>query len=711
MAQITLPGTIVSLILSKTDSPLAFERFCVKHYTAAEGILYVPTSYNYDNGRDARTEFNVRGRGTSYICSSCATADVEAKAEDDLKMLLRHDARPGKVRFCFTAAITEVKRDRILKAVRKLAPDALAEVVGVVQLEESIQRSPAAFEEVFDTELKAVERYHTLPDRRGNCVPAMRAALSTQLNPDAVALRIGILKGMILDCLSAFSPCSSQELCGHITANLALQTPVHDAFLAVAMKELKEEKLIDSESGRFRLTAGGSHEIEIRQLAASGRVLAGCTAVRKVLEQAVGKTIPSKDFNAIWRMIEDGLANLFQQHGLAIARGIAEMANGQFPGGMADPKTDLLADGLRAIASRIRMLNLKTGLATSVADVVPFALSDPESPGFEWITDLCILYIAGCSLGLDPDAQEQIAKGIRTWEMIPDTHILLSALGKGEDNHDAVKQVVDGWKAVGGQLYAAEPVVEEVGHHAEIAWRKLRQWRDDNRGRRGGTSKRSRAESLPSDNVFLRSYKHVAGPRATPGGACEYLSNFLAENERGCSRLKRVVVEEIGFELLPHSHSGKAFAMLIAKELIADRLRGASGDDDVRSFKRRCDSDGSLVAILAKRRRAVAGKARFVAIVSLSSRLRNVCERHIGELGMQSAVVSLSRLTFALALLPRASMSLAGLRAVLFDAHFGRQVSPSYELAKRVLTSNRFHRYDLSGRIQLERRMDQALAG
>jgi hypothetical protein len=106
-------------------SPLAFERFCVKHYTAAEGILYVPTSYNYDNGRDARTEFNVRGRGTSYICSSCTTADVEAKAEDDLKMLLRHDARPGKVRFCFTAAVTEVKRDRILKVVRKLAPHAL----------------------------------------------------------------------------------------------------------------------------------------------------------------------------------------------------------------------------------------------------------------------------------------------------------------------------------------------------------------------------------------------------------------------------------------------------------------------------------------------------------------------------------------------------------------------------------------------------------
>lgn len=175
------PTTIVRLVLSMTKSPLAFERFCVKHYSSVEGITYVPTSYNYDHARDARTEFSSLARGTSYICASCTEEDsVEKKAEDDLAALLRHDDHPGTIRFCFTAAVTELKRDRILKRVQKLTPRTRAEVVGLVQLEESISRSPSAFEEVFDTELAAIKRFQGVPHKPDNTAASMRAALSTQ---------------------------------------------------------------------------------------------------------------------------------------------------------------------------------------------------------------------------------------------------------------------------------------------------------------------------------------------------------------------------------------------------------------------------------------------------------------------------------------------------------------------------------------------------
>jgi hypothetical protein len=63
------PGSFTELILRQTTSDQLFERFCVDHFSKVEGIRYVPTSYNYDLGRDGRTEW-VRYSGGSYICAS-----------------------------------------------------------------------------------------------------------------------------------------------------------------------------------------------------------------------------------------------------------------------------------------------------------------------------------------------------------------------------------------------------------------------------------------------------------------------------------------------------------------------------------------------------------------------------------------------------------------------------------------------------------------
>lgn len=259
-------------------------------------------------------------------------------------------------------------------------------------------------------------------------------------------------------------------------------------------------------------------------------------------------------------------------------------------------------------------------------------------------------------------------------------------------------------------MFVAEPILEEANHHAEIAWRKLRQWCEENRKRRSSTSKKERAASLPSDNVFLRSYKCRAGDRASRSGAEEYLSNFLAEKEKGSARLRRLVVDEFGLNVLPGLQVDKSFAARVTKELLSEQMRGCYDEEQAKMFKRRSECDGRLLASLAARRKS-SGSPQFVAIVSMSPRLRRVCENHVAELGMQSAVIRLSRLTFALTLLPRSSLSLSGLRTVLFDPYFGTQVSPSYELAERLLQSESLGRHELSGKLQLTGKLDRALAG
>src|SRR5688572_26733962 len=95
---------IIELILGGTRSDQLFERFCVRHYSKVENIEYVPTSQNYDLGRDGRTEFPRPSGGSYYICSSLTKKErVLRKAQGDLKTLLETDSRPGKVRFCYSA--------------------------------------------------------------------------------------------------------------------------------------------------------------------------------------------------------------------------------------------------------------------------------------------------------------------------------------------------------------------------------------------------------------------------------------------------------------------------------------------------------------------------------------------------------------------------------------------------------------------------------
>ena len=89
---------VVEMILGKARSDFQFERFCVKHWRTVEGLQYVLTSSNNDSGRDARAEWVIDDRGTSYICASCdAIKRVPKKAETDLNALLAKDPQPGRM--------------------------------------------------------------------------------------------------------------------------------------------------------------------------------------------------------------------------------------------------------------------------------------------------------------------------------------------------------------------------------------------------------------------------------------------------------------------------------------------------------------------------------------------------------------------------------------------------------------------------------------
>jgi hypothetical protein len=405
---------------------------------------------------------------------------------------------------------------------------------------------------------------------------------------------------------------------------------------------------------------------------------------------------------------------MFFENGLAVVSEIRSLSD---PGSPPPSSNDssIITKGLQQIAERIRALPIGS-VAAAAAAGLPNILSKPGGPAFEWITHLCVLYIAACSLGLDPDAQERVRHRIQNWEVLLDTDVVLSLLGTGEPEHEATLGIVKAWRSFDGHLFAPEPVAREVAYHAEIATREYKKWQASVRRRQRLSARRKAPFSAPphppDTNVFLRSFIARSAPEYSASYWRVFIANFLDPSGQHTLRTQRFLQQE--YVLLPASDDGidLQFAAVLSREMLERRGRREQlSQDTAQEFHRRCECDGRLIAILAHRRAALKHIGKTAYIVSSSSHLRAVCIRHTDRLGLQSPVLAISRLSFALALLPSANLDLNVLRSVLFESAFARHVSHSYAIARKLMDAQQRNPLNLAGCAQLEELMEQQIAG
>jgi hypothetical protein len=199
----------------------------------------------------------------------------------DLDRLLRKDNRPAKIRFCYTAEVTELAREEILAQVKSRTPRSRAEVVGLTQLRSSIALFPETFEGAFSTELDAMRRYADVRRAVADEAAGMRLALGTQLTADANELRQSILKGFVFESLAHRTAATRQEMLGDIGRQLSLLAPIHETYLTAALNALKASDCIAEDTGSYRLLPDGEKELVARGELACRTILRGCAAVRE----------------------------------------------------------------------------------------------------------------------------------------------------------------------------------------------------------------------------------------------------------------------------------------------------------------------------------------------------------------------------------------------------------------------------------------------
>src|SRR5690348_17300091 len=107
-------------VLENETSSLRFEAFAVDLVSAAEGVRYLPTSRNYDQGRDGRASRS--GERGMRIIAATISRTLPKKIEEDVERL-RETTVVSELTYCCTQEITEAALDKILDQLRQRLPE------------------------------------------------------------------------------------------------------------------------------------------------------------------------------------------------------------------------------------------------------------------------------------------------------------------------------------------------------------------------------------------------------------------------------------------------------------------------------------------------------------------------------------------------------------------------------------------------------------
>lgn len=131
-------------IIEGETSWIRFERFCLAMCERIEGTTFVPTSFNYDQARDARSTNRVR----AFVCATLNKA-IEAKVEVDLAKL-NVTSEPERLIYCSSQRLTEREIDHLEGIMRRLVPaNCSITTLSAIQLADLAERNRDIFDRFY----------------------------------------------------------------------------------------------------------------------------------------------------------------------------------------------------------------------------------------------------------------------------------------------------------------------------------------------------------------------------------------------------------------------------------------------------------------------------------------------------------------------------------------------------------------------------------
>lgn len=699
-----LPG-IIQAVLDADDNHSRFELFCIDICSVVEGIDIVPTSKTWDLGRDGRSALSGL-RGIRTILCATLRADIERKVEEDISRLA-DTSITNSIIYCSSQSLTEAKCDDIEDKILQLYPGLQSiEVHGQVQLIKFIERHEDIFRKHYSAEITNVEEALLLKPAVSPDIKelGLRLALCTQVGDDASELRKELIRCLVLYALNKQEPQTSGQLASSITSDLHLPRALSSEYIQNIVNPLVVDGLIHLDGYNAHITESGTEYIVSVPKEAGIKLLEGRVAVRDAIKTLSGHTIDDTQYDKLWSIFQEGITELFYSHGISIVRIVRSV--------IADDSYTLnketLVFPIENLADRIAEIFSLESLAQEIRQSIIDMFFEKRSKAFNWLTQMCSVYVMICSLGLEELSSQQIMSVLSTYHVVPDSDILISLLCERESNHQDVDIIIKGWSAIGGRLFVAVPVLEEVAFHA---------WRADNEYCQYGPKLKDISDydiEHVIDNAFLRTFRRIAKDNTAPKYWNSYISNFRGNSETDYSHVLDILKDEYNVNVLPellaenYDLSKRLADYIISSVAETSALEVADIDPGTRGKAIR---DGKLIASVYQERQVRKQEEGLTTscIVSSAFLLKEADMVFRRTLGPPEMVLSAAAISFLLTLTPQVSMTISTLRSVLFDTALATKFTSAQSYAYRLIAASGQWDIPYSRRATLQRELQRVL--
>ena len=644
-------------VIIADDSTSRFERFCIDLLNAVEGgANIVSTSKSWDMGRDGR---GVTRTGTTiFICCSL-TNEVDSKSSSDIKRLKGNASKIDRVYFCSSQALSEFRCNEIEAEVRKILDKSSQVVVyGCQQLTDYAIRFADVLLSHYKSEINdVIKMLEGTTKVSGPEANSLRLALIATGGENTLTIRAEIYKASIREVLKTHDK-SLGDICRDISNTFKLNRSLPEIIIKEQLNELIEIGEINVTDKKYSLTELGKSNLVAGEENAMEELLTGRNVIKNSIEILIGSELTDQHYNLIWNKLQEELAVLFYNRGQQMVEALSIII------GDGNKKTKLSKDELFfieelsiSVASVTASPDLKIQIKTAISDM----FTEKNGPAFNWLLQICSAFIAICSLGLESIVGQAISHILTKLILVFDTDVVLSLLSEGEADHDSVDAIVTRWHSLGGKIFVASPVLEEVAHHAWIAqydFDQVKSWLP------GTDEDRQRF----IENAYVRGFAHhIANRKARVSNWFRYIEQYRAKDKWDYSKILDLVKKEYAIELLaPRASEDEELEAKVRKFLQDKADEKGVGSIDIAYDKAKRDAQlySAIVSNLTKFRRRDSETSCY--LVSSAKRLTQL-ETEFHETLEEHIVITISMVLYILSLVPGVSLGLSAMKSFLFD--------------------------------------------
>lgn len=666
-----LEQTVSTAVLGMETSDYRFEGFCNAVVSTLEGgAVIFSTSLSWDLGRDG-----VGGGRASgiYICTSLRD-DVDEKAVSDIARITSTTHNISRIYFCSSHCLSEHRRQSIESLLAEKVNKAFPIVcLGASQLVETdLGHGSGLLEQYYGAEISNTLRSIGRDPDDDTEIRGLRLALISSSANNSAEIRFEIYASGILDVLADGGSRTLDALARDFSSVLKLQRNVAHEAIKPAILRLCKDGLVEENSNIYCVTLAGLVARQDREKNAAVHLLEGRQAIRGVLESAIGSRFLSDQFNRIWGVFEEKMAQYFLSRGDALVAEISALLNEEYQATQLVSPLSFLDEFATAVAATSTHPQQREELKQAVKDM----FTDRTSAATDWLVRLSASFLSLCAAGLEYSSNSALSKLFARTTLVLDTDVVLSLLGMGEPEHSSVEMIVERWTRLNGSIFTPIPVLEEVAYHAYIATRDY----EEVRHRLPGTAE-ERLQLI--DNVFVRSFAQlVADKRAQLTHWSAYLREYKGDDEYDYRRIS-AALSDYKIRQLPGRSAQEAVLEERVRQFLVEGASDRYSGRALRNAQDKARRDAEIYSALVNCLNTVKSEEPSATCLLVSSARRLVqVDARFQSSGEQQLVISVAALLQLISLLPDVTLGLSAMKAFLFDE---RRRGFSSELERALL--------------------------